>query len=361
MLRRAHDDIRQTRRTRRAVNAAVRLHRTGNGREVPQTQDVRRGNLQVVVRRVVGNDNRAFAGTEAFFGGRFLVQLVIRVVFAVFFEHVDGDVLIQRGRSVVIGVVAAAVLEQKHREHLLRRQHAEFHLVLAQDGHGDLHFVPRLRHFQSNFRQNVLAVEHHQPRLRIRQGVRRTVKGERDDGALVEALGNLREVLELRQVQHGVAQAVVDGRVVARVQHRARNAVGVRHLNSDVRTLARQRRAQERVHVNQLHVDGNARRGRELLVNQRLDDVRLVTARADPQRQHDILRVALRHVADLVVVDDEGVIQALRFMRKALPPAAVIQLRLRIGSMNIEAVYLKRLCQHLRNPVAARADVGLEG
>ena len=48
-------------------------------------------------------------------------------------------------------------------------------------------------------------------------------------------------------------------------------------------------------------------------------------------------------------------------MRKALPPAAVIQLRLRIGSMNIEAVYLKRLCQHLRNPVAARADVGLEG
>ena len=119
--------------------------------------------------------------------------------------------------------------------------------------------------------------------------------------------------------------------------------------------------ARERVHVNQLHIDGNARCRRELLVNQRLDDIRLVTACANPQRQHDILRVALRHVANLVVVNDEGVIQALRLMRKALPPAAVVQLRLRVGSMNIEAVYLKRLCQHLRNPVAARADVGLEG
>ena len=276
--------------------------------EIPQSLDIRRGYLQVVVGCIIRNDDRAFTRTEAFFHRGGHVQLVICIKIAVPAEHIDRDIAVQCGRVSVLRVVLTSGLEQQHGKSLLPGQHAEFHLVLAQHAHGHLDVVPGFRHFQADLSQDVLPVEHHGESLRVRQRVSRAVKGEGNQGARSEPLRHLGKIIKLREIHNGVAQAVVHRRIVPGIHHRARDPRGIRDLNGHVRPLAGQRGAQQRVHIHQLDVHADPGLRRKMLVDQGFDHIGLVPSRADPQRDHPGVLRFLRHIADLVVIDSEGAV-----------------------------------------------------
>ena len=158
-----------------------------------------------------------------------------------------------------------------------------------------------------------------------------------------------------------MAQAVVDGRVIAGVHDGAGDARGVGDLDGDVRPLAGKGGAEQGVHVHQLHVDPDAGLRREVFVDQGFDDVGLVAAGADPERDGPGAVLRAGDVADLVIVDDKGVDQALRLVAQAGKEGAVLRGRGDVRRVHPDPVDLQRLAQHLGDPVAAGANVDLVG
>ena len=151
MLGVCHDHAGKTGTCYGVIHTAVLLYGTRNLREAPETCDIRCGYGEVVVNRVVCNDNRTFTGTETFFHTGFFVQLVIRVVFTEVLEGAYCNVRIQCGCRTVFVIIGTAVLIEHGCENLLVCQHTEFHLVLGKYGHGYFYFVPCGRYFQADF------------------------------------------------------------------------------------------------------------------------------------------------------------------------------------------------------------------